>query len=224
MFRICVTAAWVAITFSYPALSAGPPAINDRALQSEILTAHNTERRSLGVADLKWSADLAEDAADWAKGLAKSGALKHASQRSHGENLWMGAAGRSTPAGMVGLWLAEKKNYIPGSAHPKTSKTGNWADVGHYTAIVWSATAEVGCAVSRNATHDFLVCRYNPAGNVRGYAAYDVNAARRVAEAKPAAKPDPAPKPSPAPAAGKKAPPAAPVPLPIPKPATVGAG
>lgn len=200
------------------------PDIKDAAFQAEILAAHNTERRSLGIADLKWSHDLAGDAQDWADGLAKSGTLKHASLRGQGESLWMGAAGRSAPASMVALWLAEKKNYIPGGAHPKNSKTGNWADVGHYTAMVWSATTEIGCAIARNAAHDFLVCRYSPPGNVEGYAAYDVNAAKRVAEVKPAAKPAPAPAPAAAKDAEKKPAPAAPAPVPIPKPASVSSG
>ena len=205
------------------------PTIKDASFQAEILNAHNTERRSLGIGDLKWSDDLAEDAEAWAAKLAKSGALKHAGVGNQGENLWMGGAGRSSPSAMVGLWLAEKKNYLPGRAQPDVSKTGNWADVGHYTAIVWSATTSVGCAVSRNASHDFLVCRYSTPGNVTGYAAYDVNAAKRVAEAKP--KPTPAPPPAkvipsenPAPAATPvKQPADVPVPLPIAKPDAVKA-
>ena len=33
--------------------------------------------------------------------------------------------------------------------------------VGHFTAMVWRDTCEVGCGVSEN----FLVCRYSPPGN-----------------------------------------------------------
>jgi hypothetical protein len=34
--------------------------------------------------------------------------------------------------------------------------------------MVWPTTTKVGCAIASNARHDFLVCRYSPAGNVMG--------------------------------------------------------
>ena len=39
---------------------------------------------------------------------------------------------------------------------------------GHYTQVVWRNTREVGCAVARNGSDDFLVCRYWPSGNWMG--------------------------------------------------------
>lgn len=199
------------------------PAPTDPAFQSEILAAHNGERRALGIADLVWSRDLAKEAQDWAATLAKTGRMAHARQSRHGENLSSAPVGRATPTELVARWLAEKPNYIPGSAQPNTSRTGNWADVGHYTAVVWSATREIGCAVGRGQAIDFLVCRYNPPGNVRGYAAYDVKvaaaAAARAAEAKPAPQPapaKPAAKPAVAPASDKTV-----IPVPKPKPVAV---
>lgn len=184
------------------------PAPGDPAFQVEILALHNAERRSLGVGDLAWSPALAEEAADWAARLAKTGKMEHERQSRHGENLSSAGAGRGSVAGLVQRWLAEKPNYIPGSAQPNTSKTGNWADVGHYTAVVWSATKSVGCAVGRGQVLDFLVCRYDPPGNVVGYAAYDVNAAARAAVAVKPAPPTPAAQTSP-------------TPIPKPKPATI---
>lgn len=192
------------------------PGIDNPAFQAEILRAHNTERRSLGIPDLVWSPALAKEARTWAARLARTGVLSHERQTRHGENLAAAGAGRTTPAYLVGMWLAEKPRYIPGRAHPNTSTTGNWMDVGHYTAIVWASTREVGCAVDRGQTLDFLVCRYNPPGNVKGYAAYDVRVAKAVAdkanasEAQPVkaqtgkapARPAPVPRPKPAGLAG----------------------
>ncbi len=167
------------------------PSIKDPAFQAEILTAHNNERRSLGIPDLVWSADLAEDAQDWADELAESNTMKHSSQRKHGENLFFNGAGRRTPAQMVQGWLDEKAYFKPGAAMPNVSTTGNWMHVGHYTAVVWSGTTQIGCAVGRSKSSDFLVCRYNPPGNVQGFAAYDVAIAKRAAEAAAAAKKKP---------------------------------
>jgi uncharacterized protein YkwD len=182
------------------------PRIDDPSFQTEILGLHNAERRSLGIGDLAWSPALANEARDWANKLAQTGKMAHEKQSRHGENLSSAPMGQGSVASLVQRWLAEKPRYIPGSAHPNTSTSGNWMDVGHYTAVVWSATREAGCAVGRGQTIDFLVCRYNPPGNVRGYAAYDVNAARAAAAA--AAKP-------PAPVTSGQAQPA---PVPKPKP------
>ena len=169
-------------------VAAGPlampnvPSIDDKAFQKEILDAHNRERRSLGLSDLKWSDDLAEDAEDWAKELAKTGTMKHSSQRKHGENLFFNGAGRRTAAQMVQGWLDEKQYFKPGYPMPDFSTTGNWAHVGHYSAVVWATTTEIGCAVGRGAKSDFLVCRYNPPGNMRGYTPYDPAVAKRAQE------------------------------------------
>lgn len=162
------------------------PSIDDPAFQAEILAAHNRERALLGIAPLAWSDDLAEDAEDWAEKLARANRMEHARQRRHGENLFFNGAGRRTPAQMVQGWTDEKLYYIPGGAHPHVSTTGDWRHVGHYTAVVWATTRAVGCAVKRSASSDFLVCRYDPPGNVRGLAAYDVEAAERAVAAAPA--------------------------------------
>lgn len=208
------------------------PTVEDRNFQTEILAAHNSERRAVGVSDLSWSPSLAREAQAWADQLASLGVMQHASQRTHGENLYMNGVGRRTATQMVGGWLDERANYIPGGAHPNVSRTGKWADVGHYTAMVWSTTTEVGCAIGRGARHDFLVCRYNPPGNMRGYAAYDARTPRRevaVAAATPTPTPTPvavaaAPVPTPtaapvaasAPVAAKPTPTPAPAPSPVP--------
>lgn len=218
--------------FAGTAFAAAPaPKITDAAFQTEILNAHNGERRAVGSPDLKWDSDLAEDAQEWANNLARSGTMTHASQRGQGENLYMSGIGRMSVTQMVGGWLAERKNYIPGGAHPNVSKTGNWADVGHYTAVVWSGTTSVGCAVGRGTRYDFLVCRYSPPGNMRGRMAYDASKPQReiaVAAAKPVPTPAPAPVATPTPAAPKPQPQkvqtaaaAAPTPAPAAAPAVV---
>lgn len=143
-------------------------------LAARILRTHNEERRRLGLRPLKWNIHLEREAGQWAQNLSRRGVLQHADQRTRnqtGENLWMGTAGHWQVETMVGMFIDEKKHYH--HAHfPNISKTGNWADVGHYTQIVWRDTQEVGCAVATARGNDVLVCRYWPAGNVWGQKAY----------------------------------------------------
>ncbi|MEP3420684.1 MAG: CAP domain-containing protein [Erythrobacter sp.] len=134
------------------------------------LTAHNVERDEFGVAPLVWNAQLARDARLWANQLATENRLRHASVQERGgrgENLWMGTAGYFSADQMIGHFADEKQFFRPGQ-FPSVSTTGNWADVGHYTQIVWADTREVGCAKVQNARFDVLVCRYWPAGNILG--------------------------------------------------------
>ena len=140
----------------------------------DLLEEHNRARDQVGVPRLSWSRDLAQDAQAWADHLAKRGSMAHAdrTQRNgRGENLWMGAAGHYGADVMVGMFVDEKKHYRH-DAFPNVSHTGAWRDVGHYTQVVWRETKEVGCAVARGRTDDFLVCRYWPAGNIYGRMAY----------------------------------------------------
>ncbi len=131
-----------------------------------ILASHNRERAALGVGPLQWDEKLARDAASWGEHLVRLGYLVH-SDVSQGENLWAGTRGYYSIEAMVGLWADEKKHYKPG-IFPANSKTGDLADVGHYTQLVWRDTRNVGCAITHGAQDDFLVCRYSGPGNVIG--------------------------------------------------------
>lgn len=139
-----------------------------------LLTIHNAERARIGVPPLRWNPALARQAGDWAKVLLARGRLEHAShteRRGSGENLWMGTAGAWNAEAMVGMFLDERRHFRP-AAFPDVSLTGNWADVGHYTQVVWRDTREVGCAITAGNGMDVLVCRYFPAGNVLGKSPY----------------------------------------------------
>ena len=134
----------------------------------ELLEEHNRARAAVGVPRLAWSNRLAREAQAWAEELARRGHMVHADRSTRngaGENLWMGSAGRYSAQTMVDGFVAEQRHFTNGT-FPQVSTTGNWRDVGHYTQVIWGETREVGCAVARGATYDFLVCRYFPAGNV----------------------------------------------------------
>jgi len=138
---------------------------------ARILDAQNRERAVAGVPALRWSDDLAVGAKQWADHLARTGGFYHSpdppGQELLGENIWGGSPGAYTPEAMVGLWASEKRNFKY-DVFPRTSRTGDVSDVSHYTQLVWRATGEVGCALSRGASEEILVCRYRNPGNVMG--------------------------------------------------------
>jgi Cysteine-rich secretory protein family len=88
-----------------------------------------------------------------------------------GENLWAGTAGAYSYSQMVQGW-GDEKQYFRAGSFPEVSSTGNWADVGHYTQMIWKNTTAVGCAVATGGGMDVLVCRYNPSGNFIGQPVY----------------------------------------------------
>jgi len=139
-------------------------------LSVSVLIAHNQERARWGVHPLTWDPALAASADRYAAEMARTGRWGH-SPRSwrpgQGENLWMGTRGAYSVDAMVGGWLSERKWFRPG-VFPAVSRTGNWSDVGHYTQMVTRNSTRVGCAVRSSRQWDYLVCRYNPSGNIDG--------------------------------------------------------
>src|SRR5438270_8077526 len=136
-----------------------------------LLAAHNAERAAIGVPPLAWDDALAADARTWANRLAASGRFEHSPDEPgkplQGENLWAGTPRAFSPEAMVGLWVAEKKDYRAG-VFPNNSRSGDLERVGHYTQLIWRGSDQVGCATAIGRDEEFLVCRYSGAGNVYG--------------------------------------------------------
>ena len=152
------------------------------ALRDAMLAQHNEERRARGVAPLVWSEELALAAERSAARLALepdpiAAHGKGADTDGQGENLWAGTRDAYAYHEMTEGWLSERTLYVDGPV-PDISRTGNWADVGHYSQIIWSDTRHVGCALVNNERLDLLVCRYDPAGNIYGRRATTDLAAR----------------------------------------------
>ena len=150
---------------AYVATSSGLDNINAR-----ILMLHNAARAEVGAPPLQWDPGLALAAASYGPALSHIGHLVHSPQtgrENQRENLWMGQEGRFQPEQMVGAWTNEKRLFFPG-AFPNVSRSGNWADVAHYTQMIWKTTTHVGCAIYRDGTWDYLICRYSPPGNRDG--------------------------------------------------------
>ncbi len=135
---------------------------------AELIAAHNTYRTSLGLPPLRWSGVLADEAQNWAEHLAQIGTLQHSGP---GQNLAWATAGSVSLPQLVNLWGSERR-YFQNGNFPDISSTGNWADVGHYSQIVWATTNMVGCGFAEGYGRDYLVCNYDPPGNVMGQRPY----------------------------------------------------
>jgi hypothetical protein len=159
----------VALLLSSPLLVGGTAVRAD--FNERLLAAHNAERAAMGVPPLAWNDDLAKEARAWANELAATGRFEHspdeATAEPEGENLWAGTPRAFSPEAMVGLWVAEKKDYRPG-VFPNNSRSGDVENVGHYTQLIWRGSGQVGCATAVGRSEEFLVCRYSQAGNVYG--------------------------------------------------------
>lgn len=159
----------LAVSWSAPAPAddklVTPP---DRRLAT-ILEEHNRARAEVGSPPLQWDPALAAGAAAYASQLTARGRV-HASREGRKdirENLLQSLRGQRSPREMVGVWIAERRHFRPG-VFPHVSATGNWADVGHYTQIIWPTTTRLGCAIHSDARYDWTVCRYSPPGNRDG--------------------------------------------------------
>lgn len=148
-----------------------PQPRGEALMRSAMVAGHNQARSAYGAAPLAWDKELAHDAAVYARRLARTGTFEHDPQQGRrppqGENLWMGTRTAYSYAQMIGHLVGERRFYRPGR-FPDVSKTGEWSHVAHYTQIIWPTSRRVGCATASNRSHDYLVCRYSPAGNIVG--------------------------------------------------------
>lgn len=166
--KLVALALLCAVCVAVPA-PAAPPIVAS-TFPARIVMAHNVERSKAGMPPLVWDPALAAGAAVYAQQMAMTGMFAHSDRskrRGVGENLWMGTRAAFSVEAMVGGWTAEKRYFVPG-VFPNNSRTGDWADVGHYTQMIWPTTSRVGCAIASTARVDYLVCRYATAGNIDG--------------------------------------------------------
>merc|ERR1719469_218212 len=134
-------------------------AINMTAEKDEFLAEHNKYRCMHGAGNLVWNNVMASSAALWGQSCCQNG-LKHAKSYdetpSSGENL---AAGYGSIAAAIKGWYDEVKDCttMPGC---KPAKKGGV--IGHFTAMVWSSSTELGCAVNPTGWmgRPVYVCRY----------------------------------------------------------------
>jgi hypothetical protein len=139
--------------------------------------------------ELRWAPDLAKGAENWAINLAVNvHDLLHSNVNEGPNPLGESIARSDNPyplAQFVDMWAGEKTNFllegcmevfgnacssIPFHVNPDGQPDGGWLSIGHYTAIVWRDTHEVGCGLAHDATDGryYFVARYRPGGNKLG--------------------------------------------------------
>uniref|UniRef100_A0ACD5X6P4 Uncharacterized protein n=1 Tax=Avena sativa TaxID=4498 RepID=A0ACD5X6P4_AVESA len=140
------------------------------AASDEFLAPHNKARAAVGVAPLRWSADLAAAAASTTSQQQqpdKSCGFADMSASPYGANQgWASYPAR--PAEVVASWVEQGKYYT----HANNSCVAG-KQCGTYTQVVWRRTAQLGCAQASCASGATLtLCLYDPHGNVQGQSPY----------------------------------------------------
>ncbi|MCL7023884.1 hypothetical protein MKW94_015527 [Papaver nudicaule] len=142
----------------------GTPAAGLDPNAQQFLAYQNAARAAVGVAPLKWSAELANVAAAYAQQRRSDCSLIH-SDGPLGENLFWGGGYGWSPAQACNAWIDEGRYYD----HSSNSCVPGY-ECGHYTQIVSAITTSVGCAMMQcdGDLGEFIICNYAPAGNTIG--------------------------------------------------------
>jgi uncharacterized protein YkwD len=143
------------------------------AAMAGMTAAHNAARANVtpaaspAIPPLVWSSDLAAVAQSWADGCK----FGH-SGGAYGENIYA-TSGTATPNDVVAAWIAESAQYD----YAANACSGI---CGHYTQVVWRASARLGCGVANcssgspfgGGAWQLWVCNYDPPGNYVGEKPY----------------------------------------------------
>lgn len=135
--------------------------VQDEDFSKDILDAHNTKRARHGVPNLVWDGAVYEYAQAYADKYDCSGNLKHSGGK-YGENLGVGF---NTGESVVNAWYDEAG--VDGTDYDYGSAT----DYNHFTQLIWKSTTKLGCAYKDCSAENwgkYIVCSYDPAGNVMG--------------------------------------------------------
>lgn len=150
----------VTTTVTQPPQATPPSGSNDSPVSDsdikEYLNAHNSFRALHNAGPLTWDNELALKAQEWANRCV----MEH-SGGDFGENLAAGTGDYSI-RDAVNAWTSESTKYK--SKKPTAS---------HFTQVVWKGSKRLGCASKICSgifpqKANFIVCEYDPAGNVIG--------------------------------------------------------
>ncbi|XP_073825790.1 uncharacterized protein [Musca autumnalis] len=130
-------------------------------IEQRCLNIHNRLRALHGAKPLTLNSKMSDYAMEWANELAKKNKLKHRKWNKFGENLAMGSGSTYTVEDAVQSWYDEMKNFD--YENPTISD-----NTCRFTQVVWGESTQLGVGVAQNDNMTFIVCNYNPRGNVKG--------------------------------------------------------
>ncbi|KAL1189828.1 Pathogenesis-related protein 1 [Cardamine amara subsp. amara] len=152
------------VTISQP--QKGSPGVDVKP--QETLAAHNKARAEVGVGPMVWNDTLAAYAQSFANQKIEDCDLTHSSG-PYGENIIVGKNPESNMSGpaAVGYWMEEKPDY-----KSNTHTCDTVCD--DYTQVVWRNSVRLGCGSVRcqNDTNIWIMCSYDPPGNIPGQLPY----------------------------------------------------
>ncbi|XP_061397250.1 uncharacterized protein LOC133332899 [Musca vetustissima] len=131
------------------------------AFELECLEEHNKRRALHGCEPLVLNRKLCSLANDWAIHLTKTRSMYHRPNNDYGENIYQLINRDPTAEDAVKAWYDEINKY-------KFNKPGFSSATGHFTQVVWLDTKEVGVGKAKVDNMTFIVCNYDPPGNVMG--------------------------------------------------------
>jgi hypothetical protein len=154
----------------------------------QVLNTTNNFRALHGVKAYKWSTKLATQAQGYCDSLVANygcSSWQHsagAMRGAYGENLYKITIGGSFDfmsrlqsygcSMAVNAWYGEIAAYKWDAKRPWSTNSRNFGSVGHFTALVWASTTQVGCGQSVGSYPDrplgckVICCQYLSAGNV----------------------------------------------------------
>ncbi|XP_053675486.1 Golgi-associated plant pathogenesis-related protein 1 [Anopheles nili] len=131
--------------------------------QISALNRHNELRAKHSAPPLVLDQELCVSAQKWADTLLKWNRLQHSTDKKYGENLYYSSGMAVTGAAAVDSWYSEIKDYRHGEPSPS-----NFSQVGHFTQVVWKSTRKLGVGFAQQGSTVFVVCTYDPRGNMMG--------------------------------------------------------
>ncbi|XP_075152343.1 uncharacterized protein LOC142226304 isoform X2 [Haematobia irritans] len=156
-----------------------PPELDIEIWQKRCLLAHNHFRALHGVEPLTLNKHMCEYAMEWAQHLAKKNKLIHRKKNKYGENVALGTGSTYKVDDAVQMWYDEMENY-------DFKRPGLSSQTGHFSQVVWKGSSQLGVGVAQKNDSTWVVCNYDPPGNVIGI--YDENVQRplrRTPKSKP---------------------------------------
>lgn len=137
--------------------------------ERNMLEAHNAIRALHGTPPLKLSREMCNFCQEWANVIAKEGKLRSRPREqrlTYGENLFTKRSGSMKITGeeVVKDWCSGAKYYKWYGGEPPGGSDRN---SGNFSQVVWRSSERLGVGIATVGNCFFVVCDYDPGGNVR---------------------------------------------------------